>query len=146
MATGLGGAYLLLAPFPWQLGGGSARMVLTAPELFVWWWIFFVGVIPGIWYCIKHHFNEIQPLLFFLLGLGILYSAMFGNVGLAYRQRAQLLPYLLVIGVVGLEQRYLKRGLARDSKRKSQVMLGRPQLVAQQRGDSAVPDLPNPAS
>ncbi|MGH9765514.1 MAG: hypothetical protein ACREDR_30870, partial [Blastocatellia bacterium] len=146
MATGLGGAYLLLAPFPWQLGGGSARMVLTAPELFVWWWIFFVGVIPGMWYCIKHHFNEIQPLLFFLLGLGVLYSAMFGNVGLAYRQRAQLLPYLLVIGMVGLEQRYLKRKTAQDSKRKAQMRRARPRLAPQQRTDSTPQDLPSPAS
>ncbi|HYL99830.1 MAG TPA: hypothetical protein VEZ90_12820 [Blastocatellia bacterium] len=146
MATGVGGAYLLLAPFPWQLGGGSARMLLTAPELFVWWWIFFVGVIPGVWYCIKHHFNEIQPLLFFLLGLGVLYSAMFGNVGLAYRQRAQLLPYLLVIGVVGLEQRYLKRRAAQDLRKKMRAPGARPQLVPRKPADSDGRDVPSPAA
>jgi hypothetical protein len=33
----------------------------------------------------------------------------FGNVGLAYRQRAQLLPWLIIIAMVGLERRALKR-------------------------------------
>ena len=84
-------------------------MVLTTPELIVWWWVFFVGVLPGIWHAIRNRFNEIQPLLFFLLGLGVLYSLMFGNVGLAYRQRAQLLPWLLIFAMVGLEQRNLRR-------------------------------------
>src|SRR5215813_2632814 len=108
-ATLVGGSYLMLAPFPWQLGGGSVRMVLTTPELIVWWWVFFVGVLPGLWHAIRTRFNEIQPLLFFLIGLGVLYSLMFGNVGLAYRQRAQLLPWLLIFAMVGLEQRSLRR-------------------------------------
>jgi len=108
-ATVVGGSYLMLAPFPWQVGGGSMRMILTTPELIVWWWVFLVGVLPGIWHAIRNRFNEIQPLLFFLLGLGVLYSLMFGNVGLAYRQRAQLLPWLLIFAMVGLERRRLSR-------------------------------------
>src|SRR5438477_6841924 len=35
MATVTGGAYLLMAPFPWDLGG-STRKILTTPEVFVW--------------------------------------------------------------------------------------------------------------
>jgi len=104
----------MLAPFPWQLGGGSVRMVLTTPELIVWWWVFFVGVLPGMWHAIRTRFNEIQPLLFFLIGLGVLYSLMFGNVGLAYRQRAQLLPWLLIFAMVGLEER-MRRRIAKRS-------------------------------
>jgi len=38
---------------------------------------------------------------------------MFGNVGLAYRQRAQLVPWLLIFAMVGLEQRALRRLAAR---------------------------------
>ncbi|HKV41669.1 MAG TPA: hypothetical protein VJX67_20870 [Blastocatellia bacterium] len=121
-ATAVGGAYLMLAPFPWQLGGGSARMLLTTPELIVWWWLFFAGVLPGLWYGVKYYFNEVVPLLLFLMGLGLLYSAMFGNVGLAYRQRAQLMPWLLVFAMVGLEQRMLKKSLARRSKKEHPVL------------------------
>ena len=108
MATLTGGAYLLLAPFPWELGG-SLRKMLTTPELFVWWWLVVVALIPGLWYTTRKRFSDVQPLLFFVVGLGLLYSVTFGNVGLAYRQRAQLLPWLIIIAMVGLERRVLRR-------------------------------------
>lgn len=116
LGTAEGAAHLMLAPFPWQLAGGSARKLGTTPELVVWWWLFFAGLVPGIWYAVRHRFNDIQPLLFFILGLGWLYSTMFGNVGLAYRQRAQLVPWLLIFAIVGLEQRALRRLAARRSR------------------------------
>ena len=74
MSIAIGGAHLLLAPFPWQLGGGSVRMLLTIPELVAWWWLVFMGLIPGLWYVCKSRFSEVQPMLFFLLGLGLLYE------------------------------------------------------------------------
>jgi hypothetical protein len=112
MATLTGGAYLLLAPFPWDLGG-TPRKMLTTPELFVWWWLVVVALIPGLWYVIRKRFSDVQPLLFFVLGLGLLYSVTFGNVGLAYRQRAQLLPWLVIIAMVGMERRELQKGSRR---------------------------------
>jgi len=113
MAIAVGGAHLLLAPFPWQLGGGSLRMLLTLPELVVWWWLVLAGLLPGLWHVCKTRFAEVQPMLFFILGLGLLYSMMFGNVGLVFRQRAQLLPWLLIIAIVGLEQRAVQKWLRR---------------------------------
>jgi 4-amino-4-deoxy-L-arabinose transferase-like glycosyltransferase len=113
MSLVVGGAHMLLAPFPWQLGGGSLRMLLTAPELVVWWWLVFVGLVPGLWHVCKTRFSDVQPMLFFIAGLGLLYSMMFGNVGLIFRQRAQLLPFLLIIAVVGLEQRALQKWIKR---------------------------------
>jgi 4-amino-4-deoxy-L-arabinose transferase-like glycosyltransferase len=109
LAVVVGAAHLMLAPFPWQLGGGSLRMALALPELLVWWWLFFVGVVPGFWYCIRKRFSEVQPILFFIVGLGLLYSLMFGNVGLVFRQRAQLLPWLFIFAAVGMERRWMKR-------------------------------------
>src|SRR5215510_10242871 len=109
LGTAVGAAHLFLAPFPWQLGGGSLRMLGTVPELLVWWWLVFSGLIPGFWYAIKKKFSETQPFLFFIGGLGLLYSMMFGNVGLIVRQRAQLLPWLLIFAMVGLEQRAIKK-------------------------------------
>jgi len=111
-ALAIGAAHLLLAPFPWQMSG-STRLLLVGPEVVVWWWLVLVGLFPGLWYAFKTKFNEIQPLLIFLLGLGLLYSLMFGNVGLIYRQRAQLLPWLLIFAVVGLERRMIKRAARR---------------------------------
>jgi hypothetical protein len=113
MALGVGGAHLLLAPFPWQLGRASLRMLLTTPELVIWWWIVFVGLIPGLWHVCKSRLSDAQPMLFFLLGLGMLYSMTFGNVGLIFRQRAQLLPWLLIIAVFGMEQRAIRKAIKR---------------------------------
>ena len=53
----IGATYLLLAPFPWQLLGGSLRMLLVAPEVMLWWWLLFAGVFPGL---IRHDPNEIS--------------------------------------------------------------------------------------
>lgn len=119
VGTAIGAAHLLLAPFPWQLGGGSLRMALTLPELVFWWWLVFVGLGTGIWYAVRTRLGESLPLFIFIVGLGLLYSMMFGNVGLIFRQRAQLLPWLLVFAVAGLEQRAIKK-----------LLKSRPQLAA----------------
>ena len=107
--TAFGAAHLLFAPFPWQLVRGSERMALTAPELLVWWAMIWIALIPGIRRAIRECFNDVVPILFFICALGLLYSAMFGNVGLAYRQRAQLIPWLASFAAFGLEERMLKR-------------------------------------
>jgi len=116
MAVGIGWANLLLAPFPWQLSGASLRMLLTTPELAVWWWLVFMGLIPGLWHVCKTRLSDAQPMLFFILGLGLVYSMMFGNVGLIFRQRAQLLPWLLIIAIAGLERRAIRKLLKRGSQ------------------------------
>ena len=105
LAMLVGAVHLLLAPLPWQLGGGSIRMVLTAPEMVAWWCLFFAGVLPGLRYAIRYRFGDLLPLLLFILGLGLIYSMTFGNVGTVYRQRAQLMPYLLTFAASGLERR-----------------------------------------
>jgi hypothetical protein len=105
----VGAVHLLLAPFPWQLGGASMRMLLTLPELLLWWALFFAGVVPGVRYCARHRLADVGILFLFLLGFGMLYSLMFGNVGLVFRQRAQLLPWMLIFAAVGLEQRRFRR-------------------------------------
>jgi 4-amino-4-deoxy-L-arabinose transferase-like glycosyltransferase len=110
--TFVGAAHLLLAPFPWELEGASARALFTIPELLVWWWLFFKGVIPGAAYLLRYRFRDISTLLLFIFGFGLLYSLMFGNVGLVFRQRAQLMPWLLVFGMVGLERLRLKRRMS----------------------------------
>ena len=108
----VGGAHLLLAPFPWELGGGSLRMLLTFPELVYWWWLVWVGLFPGLIYCLRYRLSDVRAILILLLGFGLLYSLTFGNVGLVFRQRSQLLPWLFIISAVGLEQREIRRRAA----------------------------------
>jgi hypothetical protein len=105
----VGAAHLLLAPFPWQLGGASLRMLLTLPELLYWWWLVYAGLIPGLIHAVRTRLSDVRAMLLLLLGFGLLYSLTFGNVGLVFRQRAQLLPWLFILAAAGLEQRALRR-------------------------------------
>ena len=44
---------------------------------------------------------DVMPLLLFLLAMGTLYSLIFSNIGLGYRYRATLMPWLLIFAMVG---------------------------------------------
>jgi 4-amino-4-deoxy-L-arabinose transferase-like glycosyltransferase len=97
-AIPLGFSYLLFAPFPWQFG--SLRALITLPEMIVWW-----GCIPmlvlGLWFTIRHRARQVAPILIFTVLLTLTYSVLQGNVGTAYRQRAQLLIFYFVFVAVG---------------------------------------------
>jgi 4-amino-4-deoxy-L-arabinose transferase-like glycosyltransferase len=95
----LGLVYLLFAPFPWQLA--SLRQSITLPEMIIWW-VSFPLLVLGIWYSIKYRLREISPILIFTTMLSIAYSVFQGNVGTAYRQRAQLLVFYFLFVAVGL--------------------------------------------
>lgn len=94
----LGLTYLLLAPFPWQLA--SLRQAITLPEMLVWWSSIPLLVL-GAWFTIKHRLREIAPIVIFTALLTLTYSIVQGNVGTAYRQRAQLLIFYFVFVAVG---------------------------------------------
>src|SRR5215216_1706173 len=90
--------YLLFAPFPWQLV--SLRQSITFPEMIVWW-LSFPLLVLGIWYSIRYRLRQIAPILIFTTMLSIAYSIFQGNVGTAYRQRAQLLVFYFIFVAVG---------------------------------------------
>jgi 4-amino-4-deoxy-L-arabinose transferase-like glycosyltransferase len=94
----LGLTYLLLAPFPWQLV--SLRQAITLPEMIVWW-LSIPLLVLGAFFTIKHRLREIAPIIIFTSLLTLTYSIMQGNVGTAYRQRAQLLVFYFVFVAVG---------------------------------------------
>jgi Ca2+/Na+ antiporter len=106
---------LLLAPFPWQFG--SFRQMLTLPEMVVWW-----CAIPllalGAWFTIKHRLREIAPIIIFTSLLTLTYSIVQGNVGTAYRQRAQLLVFYFIFVAVGF---VLVREKRDNERRKKQA-------------------------
>jgi 4-amino-4-deoxy-L-arabinose transferase-like glycosyltransferase len=94
----IGLVYLLFAPFPWQVA--SLRQSITFPEMIIWWCSFPLLVL-GIWYSIKYRLRQIAPILIFTTMLSIAYSVFQGNVGTAYRQRAQLLVFYFIFVAVG---------------------------------------------
>ncbi len=97
-AIPIGTAYLLFAPFPWQLT--SLRSSITMPEMIIWW-ASFPALVLGVWYSIKHRLRQVLPILIFTTMLTIAYSVFQGNVGTAYRQRAQLLVFYFIFAAVG---------------------------------------------
>jgi len=92
--------YLLFAPFPWQLG--SVRQAISIPEMLLWW-ISFPILILGGWYSIKHRFRRVLPILIFTIVLTLAYSVFQGNIGNAYRQRAQLLIFYCIFIAAGFD-------------------------------------------
>ncbi|MGH9970071.1 MAG: hypothetical protein ACREBG_20070 [Pyrinomonadaceae bacterium] len=94
----LGLIYLLFAPFPWQLV--SLRQSITLPEMVIWWASVPLLVL-GLWFSIRYRLRQISPILIFTVMLSIAYSVFQGNVGTAYRQRAQLLVFYFIFVAVG---------------------------------------------
>jgi hypothetical protein len=94
----MGVLYLLFAPFPWQIT--SLRQSITLPEMLIWWASFPLLVL-GVWFAIKYRLRMISPILIFTVMLTLAYSVFQGNVGTAYRQRAQLLVFYFIFVAVG---------------------------------------------
>jgi len=90
--------YLLFAPFPWQLV--SLRQSITLPEMIIWW-ASFPMLVLGLWFSIRYRLRMISPILIFTLMLSLSYSVFQGNIGTAYRQRAQLLVFYFIFVAVG---------------------------------------------
>lgn len=120
----LGLIYLLLAPFPWQLA--SLRQSITLPEMVVWW-VSLPLLVLGFWFAIKYRLRMISPILIFTVMLTVAYSIFQGNVGTAYRQRAQLLVFYFIFVAVGLVLVQEKR-----EERKRLGMIKRRELAARQ--------------
>jgi hypothetical protein len=106
----IGLVYLVFAPFPWQLA--SLRQSITLPEMIIWW-ASFPMLVLGFWFSIRYRLRMISPILIFTVMLSLAYSVFQGNVGTAYRQRAQLLVFYFIFVAVGyvlmLEKREEKK-------------------------------------
>lgn len=97
-AIPLGFAYLMFAPFPWQVS--NLRQSITLPEVLLWWALIPLAI-SGLWYTIRHRLRKAFPILIFTLMLTLAYSIFQGNVGTAYRQRTQIQVFLFIFIAVG---------------------------------------------
>ncbi len=97
-AVPVGFAYLMFAPFPWEVT--NFRQAITLPEVLVWW-AMMPFLAAGIWYAVKYKLRTAFPILLFSLLLTIAYSIFQGNVGTAYRQRMQIQVFLFIFIAVG---------------------------------------------
>jgi hypothetical protein len=62
---------------------------LTLPEMLLWY-ASLPFLVTGLWYTIKHRLRTSIAVLLFTLMLTVAYSLYQGNIGTAYRQRAQI--------------------------------------------------------
>jgi 4-amino-4-deoxy-L-arabinose transferase-like glycosyltransferase len=118
-AIPIGLTYLMLAPFPWQLT--SLRQMITLPEMLLWW-LSIPLLVLGMWFAVKHRLREVAPILIFTTLLTVTYSILMGNVGTAYRQRAQLLVFYFIfvaIGFVLLKEKREERTRLRLEEKKA---------------------------
>jgi hypothetical protein len=120
-ALPVGFAYLMFAPFPWEMR--NLRQTLTLPDVLLWW-----AMIPlmafGIWYSIRHKMRANIPIFVFVFILTIAYSMFQGNLGAAYRQRTQLQVFLLLFVAVGwtiIRERRADRKLLEERRIKEMV-------------------------
>ncbi len=102
----IGLVYLLLAPFPWSIA--NVRQAITLPEMVLWW-----GMLPwllrGIALAVRQRLANTFAILLFVGSLTLVYALFQGNVGTAYRQRAQILVLLFIFVVAGWQR---QRGAA----------------------------------
>ncbi len=102
----IGFANLMFSPFPWNYT--SMRVLLAAPETIAWW--FFVpSLLRGIRFTFRNRFSQLSPLLLFSGSLTSVYSLVQGNLGSAFRQRAQIFVFLFVFVAVGYFQARCRR-------------------------------------
>lgn len=131
-AVPVGLIYLMFAPFPWQLA--SLRQLITLPEMVIWW-VSFPMLILGLWYSIKFRLRQISPILIFTTMLTLAYSIFQGNVGTAYRQRAQILVFYFMFVAVG----YVLTKERREDRKRQRLALSHrahPVLAAPSRRSS----------
>jgi len=117
LALPVGFTYLMFAPFPWE--AKNFRQAITIPEVFIWWASIPI-MIMGLIYTIKNRLRTSIAILLFTLMLTISYSIFQGNVGTAYRQRAQIQVFLFIFIAVGwtlIQERRENRLIQREIKK-----------------------------
>lgn len=95
----VGLAYYLFAPFPWDLG--STLQWITLPETLAWY-----ALIPfaarGVLVALRNDARAYGVVTAVVVAIVIPYALVQGNVGTAYRHRAQILPLVFVFVAIGL--------------------------------------------
>ena len=105
-----GVTFFLLAPFPWEVR--NLVQATTVPEM-----LFFYSLLPAMFLGIRSLLRDrLRDSLMLMLMTGALtfgYALAQSNVGTAYRHRAQVLPFFLVLAATGVEYKRRRRASSR---------------------------------
>ncbi|NJD18054.1 MAG: hypothetical protein FIA95_02035 [Gemmatimonadetes bacterium] len=99
-------AFFLFSPFPWRIG--STLTMLTLPEQLAWYALLPMVISGGI-YLVRERYQTFAPLFVFLALTTCVYALVEGNAGTAYRHRAQVLVFFLIMAAVGIAVRQVRR-------------------------------------
>ncbi len=99
----LGLLYFLAVPFPWQLG--SIRQNITIPET-AFWVLLSPQILSGMKRGLSRNYQGSLLIIAMTVSICILYALFMGNIGTAYRMRAQVWLLWAVFAGLGWEQKY----------------------------------------
>lgn len=102
----LGLLYFLTVPFPWQLG--SMRQNITIPET-AFWVLLSPQILSGMKRGLSRNYQGSLLIIAMTASICILYALFMGNIGTAYRMRAQVWLLWAVFAGLGWEQKYERR-------------------------------------
>lgn len=133
----VGLAYFLLAPFPWRVG--SALELATLPEQLVWY-----ALVPfalwGLLLSLRRDPRSWMVVLLVTVVVTLSYAMVEGNVGTAYRHRAQIYPFLFLFVAVGLKDAHdrwrARRRRREEARGRARAALRRPARRSPSRGGS----------
>jgi hypothetical protein len=95
-------AFFLLGPFPWTVA--NVRQAFTVPEM-----LFVYALVPailrGIVFLVRHRLRDALMVLLMTAAVTLGYALGQANQGTAYRHRAQVLPFYLMFGAMGVQLR-----------------------------------------
>ncbi|QQS47675.1 MAG: glycosyltransferase family 39 protein [Acidobacteriota bacterium] len=94
-------AYFLFSPFPWDIRG--VRQLMTVPEMLLWY-----TCLPFVFLSIREVIRDKTrkglTLLMPLAIISVAYALSSGNMGLAYRHRAQVVALYLILAAAGFSR------------------------------------------
>ncbi len=109
----VGLTYFLLAPFPWAITSGL--QAVTLPETLLWYLLIPFGL-RGLYLALRYDARAYTVPLSILLVVTFAYAMVEGNVGTAYRHRAQILPLAFVFCALGLRDVYAVWAQRREAR------------------------------
>lgn len=128
----VGLVYFLFAPFPWAVD--SVLQLFTLPEVLLWY-VLVPFTALGLWVAPKLGGPRIWLAIAVLLVVVVSYALVEGNVGTAYRHRAQVMPLFFVFTGAGLA-RLWKGWRHRRGKRAERARSARESLRSIRRGST----------
>jgi uncharacterized membrane protein len=102
----VGVIFFLFTPFPWEISG--FRQLLAFPEVLLFYWLF-PSMVRGLRRALKENFVLWLPVLLPAFLVTVTYSLVEGNVGTAFRHKAQVLGLYFILAAYDIAARQRER-------------------------------------